>query len=76
MLDPMRNGKNPHAEITPVSDDLDEDEEEILKAHVAKLVKAGRVTPGKPGPLPAELLRPGPRCPNASRAVTLDRRKR
>jgi hypothetical protein len=72
----MRNGKKSHAEPTPETADLDDNEEEALKAHVAKLVKAGRVLPGKHGPLPAELLRPGPRCPNASRAVTLDRRKR
>jgi hypothetical protein len=72
----MRNGKKSHAELTPETSDLDENEEEILKAHVAKLVKSGEVTLGKRGPFPAELLRPGPRCPNASRAVTLDRRKR
>jgi hypothetical protein len=46
----VRNGKKSHAESTPVSSDLDENEEEILKAHIAKLVKAGEVTLGKSGP--------------------------
>lgn len=72
----MRNGKKSHAELTPVTSDLEESEQEVLEAHIAKLVKAGRVIRGKRGPMPAELLRPGPRCPGASRAVTLDRRKR
>ncbi|HZU97789.1 MAG TPA: hypothetical protein VFF73_13900 [Planctomycetota bacterium] len=72
----MRNGKKSDAEVAPEAADLDEREEEVLKAHVAKLIKAGRVIPGKRGPIPAEILRPGPRCPNASRAVTQDRRKR
>jgi hypothetical protein len=72
----MRNGKKSHGELTPEPAELDEKEEEILKAHVAKLVKAGRVIPGKHGPPLPLILRPGPRYPNASRGVTLDRRGR
>ena len=72
----MRNGKKSHAELRPVSSDFDENEDEILKAHVAKLVAAGQVIPGKHGPPLPLILRPGPRYPNASKAVTLARRKR
>jgi hypothetical protein len=72
----MRNGKKSHTELTPETADLDESEEAILKAHIEKLVKVGRVVIGKGGPPIPELLRPGPRVPNASRAITQDRRKR
>jgi hypothetical protein len=72
----MRNGKKSHAELTPEPTDLDENEEEILKAHVAKLIASGEVRPGKTGPLPREIFRPGPRYPGGAGAVTRDRRGR
>jgi hypothetical protein len=67
----MRNGKKSHAEITPETADLDENEEEdeTLKAHVAKLIRRGRVKPGKSGPPLEELLRPGPSAPSALKAL-------
>ncbi len=72
----MRNGKKSHAELAPESSAREESEDETLKAHVTKLVKAGRVIPGKHGPPLPSILKPGPRYPNASRAVTEDRRGR
>lgn len=72
----MQSPKKSHAERTPASGEQEAGEEDILRAHVAKLVKAGRVLPGKHGPPLGLILRPGPRYPNASRAVTLDRRGR
>lgn len=45
------------------------DEDAELKAHVAELVAAGRVKPGRAGPPLKEILRPGPRARSASEAV-------
>ncbi len=44
--------------------------------HVVKLMAKGMLSLGKPGPIPPELLRPGPRGPNARRAVRWMKRGR
>jgi hypothetical protein len=57
-----------HVDTVPI----DEDDEALL----ARLEKEGLVRRGQGGPIPAELLRPGPRCkgPNVLDALTEDRR--
>ena len=37
--------------------------------HVAGLVARGALRLGKPGPIPPELLRPGPKAPNSQKAI-------
>jgi hypothetical protein len=44
--------------------------------HVAKLVAKGMLTLGKPGPIPDELLRPGPPGPNSRKAIRWMKRGR
>ncbi len=37
--------------------------------HVAKLVARGALRLGEPGPIPPEILRPGPKAPNSQKAI-------
>ena len=44
--------------------------------HVAKLIAKGMLRLGEPGPIPPDLLRPGPKISGVQAALRADRRSR
>jgi hypothetical protein len=56
--------------------ELEDEDEEHDRAHVADLIARGLLKPGKGGPSIPELLRPGPRVPGATRLVLEERELR